>query len=57
MQGQSAAVCLTKKVEYYLPIRHRKSPNAEFARGSLRSREEELCTPESDDYPLVCAQL
>ena len=36
-----------------LPIRHRKSPNAEFARGSLRSREEELFTPESGCYPLV----
>jgi hypothetical protein len=36
-----------------LPIRHRKSPNAEFARGSLRSRGEELFTPESGCYPLV----
>src|SRR6266536_6450678 len=37
----------------YLPMRHRKSPNAEFARGSLRSRGEELCTPTSGCYPLV----
>jgi hypothetical protein len=36
-----------------LPIRRRKSSNAGFAWGSLRSRGEELCPPESSCYPLV----
>ena len=47
------AVLSALEVAVYLPIRCRKSPNAEFARGSLRSREEELFTPASGCYPLV----
>src|SRR2546426_2181189 len=56
--GKRGLTASTRRLQTgHLPIRRRKSPNAEFARGSLRSRGEELCIPESSCYPLVCAQL